>query len=1191
MHPRRLLYWLSVPAIVTWLSLATWVDVRVMAQPPVTSDRTEVLPRRTDEPPRPRIFEQQPPVIYAPDENGTPTLLLNVPLSQIQRLMDRADDRLEGPGAPPQFQVDRLQIQGTTVESAVQLDVAVTVKVLPPQDANGGVADEGVPTWTRIPLRFHDASLLSPAEHEGAGQLYLVFDPTNGYQGWLRHQGEGTHEIRLRLAVPLRQASDATQLRFFPPLANQSSMALDLQGENVAASIENGRNLTVQELGDGRSQINAEDLRNLVVIDWRLDGNLSARQPTYLDVRGDIRITIDGPGAIRGNVTLDLQSYGRAIEQFTLQLPPDTKIVSGDQPGYSLRELSDAETATDTGSQVEITLEKPAPQTRFQFATQTTLAADRPDPVNVAKFEVIGAIQQRGRVRLLTSEEWLVYWTLGPSVRRVQAIETFETNQERRLLASFQYFRQPCRLDVEIKPQDTRISVQPDYQMHVSEDRVTLQARLNYNIRGARVSFLDMSLNGWELDDIGPIGAVENDDLNETAADPIKLRLTQASTPDLTLTMTLHRPLPPESAGVQFRLPWPAADSRSPGTLRVTSDPSVVMSFDEGMSGLAPDPLLESYQAKPTIDTNGIGTATPANGIPNSLSSPPNGVAPTSNGGSPSSPSPMPLATTTAAASPGVGAVGLPGSATWFRVLASTTTPELEITYEIRSQEIRVATDSVVDLTLDSAQVEQRWGYQVRYEPAARITLMVPRELLQRFALPRYRGQVELRLDDQVLATDWYQEGAEAFDTTRSLVAVNVALDRPRLGGFELALRYGWNLRPAGPAGYCSVPLVVPRDVDTISNRVTLTPIGPVRVEPADDENWTQDDDLTADTSLQSIGLTEPTNAEMIRLRVAQLQEDVNSEVATVTATIVDRAWLQTWFSTDRRMDRMVFRILTGADSVVVVLPESAGLAAALVNGAPVSASPRGNRLEVPLPRIAAGEHTVEISLDYASRPALGSMTIQMPTLAGATGPRTYFWQLLVPRDEHLWSADARLTSANGWTRSRWFWHRQGSHPQQNLEFWTRASTQPPIPDGLNRYLFSSFVPLEEFRVRTVHRRTLVTVASTFFLMFGISFLYVPILRHPVVILSMATFVVALAWIFADTVLLVAQACLLGIMLVVVAMIATATIRWWQARRNASRRRPQSDSRSNVSTPWREAAPATTTAPTPNPTAVPESKA
>jgi hypothetical protein len=785
-----------------------------------------------------------------------------------------------------------------------------------------------------------------------------------------------------------------------------------------------------------------------------------------------------------------------------------------------------SEDSTDNSQQrrmYQVELEKPAMQTRLQLATQTTNSPEGTEAVNVANFEVVGAIRQSGRISLRASEEWLVYWEPGPSVRRVANVDSIDAMQERRLLASFRYFRQPSRLDIQIKPQGRRLTVEPRYRMRVGEDRISLEAELNYRIRGARISFVDFALNGWQLDDIGPTGAVENDDFQPQPNEEIKLRLTKATSGDLTLTLNLHRPLTGSSGSLRFPLPWPRADETAPGALLVRAADAVVLDFRQNeMTGLTQDPLL----AAATVPS-----------------------ATASNGGSDTN------------------------LVTAFRISGDRTLGEVALEYEIRSQEIQVRADTAIDLSSETAQVSQRFAYRVLYQPASRVRMELPQDLFAMLSNPRFQAMVDLRLDGESLGSDWLEEGVERTDDSRNLVPISIALGRPRLGAFDLELRYPWALRDSASTTYTRIPLAMPREGQVVSNTATLSPVGPLRVDAATDGIWSRDDSLLAPNSLQAIGMTAQTRPSDIGIRVSQLQEDVN-ENAPLSATVVQLAWLRTWLSEDRRMDRAVFRLVTGAEVIFVTLPPNVRNVDTLVDGQPLDAPISGeNQLMVQLPRGDRAERTLELSLEYKDRPGPGAMQFRPPILMDARGPQRWFWQLLVPSDEHLLAADERLTPTNRWVRHGLFFRRQASQPQSTLEAETGATTQPPLPEGLNQYLFSGFDRIEEFSVRTCPRYTLVYLASSATLAVGLLFVYLPQLRHPVLLFVVAVLMIAAAWLHAETALVIGQAGFLGVVLILLAMFTSSLVQHLTVRRSLVQQytgRRSNDSRSGVQSPWRE---------------------
>ena len=549
---------------------------------------------------------------------------------------------------------------------------------------------------------MHDSSLLEPPKYQGDGQVFLTHDATDGYQAWIRHKASGKHQLDMRFATNLSRAALARQIRFFPPAANISRLKLDVPGERISANIENGSDLTISPSAESRSMLEAIDLSNQVTLVWRDGVESRGQKAAYLDARGDIQISIDGPGAIRGDVTLDVRSYSDSIESFALRLPPFTTIVSKSEQGYRISEL-DPPTPGDDRRTVQVTLDKPSPQIELEFTTQTTgnpaPAEDAAGLANVANFEVIGALRQSGRVSLISSEDWLVYWYLGPSVRRVQASDENSATQERKRLATFEYFRQPCRLDVEIKPQSTRINVEPVYRIKVEEDRVALEVLLRYKIRGARVSFLDFALNGWELDDVGPSTTVENDHFQDEAASNIKLRLTQPRTGELELVLNLHRPVTEAAGTLRFPLPWPNYDTINPGILIVTGADPVVLNYRlEEMVGLTQESVPPEY-----VTTQAINAIQPAAA---------------------------------------------------FRFRNDRSPGDVVIDYEIRDQDISVRTDTVMEVSAQSVDVAQRFTYNVSYEPATRLMIAMPRSLYDLISNPRYRSGIELQINGERLTPE-----------------------------------------------------------------------------------------------------------------------------------------------------------------------------------------------------------------------------------------------------------------------------------------------------------------------------------------------------------------------------------------------------------------------------------------------------
>ncbi len=1092
-------------------SSATTVEENVVPSPPPVEaaepPRRGVVPPVALPPEFPtatgsEIAERFPRLVYTRDRNGNLKPLLNVPWERLQELLNATDQGQPLPVAP-QYLVSHLQVKGDAFDNRAELSVELKVETLADAQSPGGPGSG--PIWTMIPLRFPDAALLAEPEHEGPGRFLVVFDEREGYQGWIIQEGAGAHTIRLKLALPLEEGAGITQLKVSPPVATQSDIQLDVRGNDIAAEADRSRKVTISPLDEGRSRLAVSDLRNQLTLSWRRGAAITQQRPPNFDVKGEIRVSVDGPGAVRSQVTLDLQSYSRPIDQFFLRLPPHTTIVSGNQPGFEIVDANESgETSGNesTTTTKRVTLQKPSLQARLQLTTQTSHPDGATGPLSVGSFEVIGAIRQSGQITLLSNEDWRVDWVLGPAVRRVMNPEGIETNDERRPLATFQYFRQPCRLEIEPRQQETRIGVRPSYRMHVAEDRVTLEAQFDYKLRGARLSFLNFTLNGWTLDDVGPSGTVENDDLQTGNTDQVRLRLTKPTSGDLTLTLTLHRPITELRGTLRFGLPWPTADGVVPGSLLVTSADSVVLDYRLAeMTGLVPDVRLQSDPPPAAPTPNGTATL--------------------------------------------VNASGERPAGTAFRFLSDRALGEVVMDYQVREQEIRVRMDSELSVGNDSAQVTQHLSYRVLYRPTTQLTLDVPRPLFELLSSARYRHLVEFRLDGQSLGREALDDVADSVDALRNVVPIHLPLTRPRLGNLDLMLRFPWQITNSASNEPRTIPLATPRDGRLMSNLATLAPTGRLRLEPLKELGWTQESNLVGANSGGTIQLSSLQRSSAIRLNITPMQEDA-SDRAAAGVTVVQRAWLQTWLTQRQQHDRVVMRIASGAEEVRLRVPATVESLTALLDGELLQAT-RIERTErewiLPLARRPSGEHTLELFLVHTNRPPAGSMRVEWPEVLESTGPRRWFWQLIVPRDEHLWSYSPQLSSANRWVRDGWSWRREAIQTQTSLEEWTQAGAQPPVPTGVNSYLFSSFDKPIPLQVRTATRRTLVYGFSLLVLLLGCVWYYVPLIRHPLVLLAAGVLMIGAGWLYSELVWLVIQASLLGVLLVLIAMITSLVAR------------------------------------------------
>ena len=155
-------------------------------------------------------------------------------------------------------------------------------------------------------------------------------------------------------------------------------------------------------------------------------------------------------------------------------------------------------------------------------------------------------------------------------------------------------------------------------------------------------------------------------------------------------------------------------------------------------------------------------------------------------------------------------------------------------------------------------------------------------------------------------------------------------------------------------------------------------------------------------------------------------------------------------------------------------------------------------------------------------------MSLELPRLArGVLAYRTY-WQLILPRHEHLLAPPADLIPEYRWDWQGWHWGRQSVLDQPHLETWSGGRHLSDLAAQTNRYLFSTLGSVEKCTLRTVTRATLVLGASGLMLVAGLVLIYVPAVRHPVVLLLAAVLLGCAAISYPEPALLASQAASAG---------------------------------------------------------------
>lgn len=452
---------------------------------------------------------------------------------------------------------------------------------------------------------------------------------------------------------------------------------------------------------------------------------------------------------------------------------------------------------------------------------------------------------------------------------------------------------------------------------------------------------------------------------------------------------------------------------------------------------------------------------------------------------------------------------------------------------DVRVHRQRIAVDAATQVLLGTrtAEVEQRLSYAIAYEPADRLTIAVPRILAS-------GKKVQVVCDGKPLALTVSADELAGGDALRP-VSMRAVLPTPRIGTCDLTLQYTIPLNepPVGQTVSLSVPLPMPEDGQLATNTVCVKGSQNLRPSLRQEKGcaW-----AVADADASSSSIRTP-----LRLAATKASDRVELVLRWETdeplgATIVDRAWIQSWFSVWLRQDRAVYQLSTNRKEVEVTLPAgvSAEQTVVLIDGKQVETRAGAEGvLQIPLPGPREKRRlVVELSYGFGdSRPLRGAISIEFPRFGPNTWVRRTYWQLILPENEHLMGNPEGFTGEFSWEWRGYFWGRRPLLDQAQLEAWTGATPQSAIPERANQYLFSTLSDASQASIHTASRTWIVLLASSVALIAGLLLIYVPASRHPATLLATALGLSAAGLVAPEPTLLLAQAASLGLVLTLLA--------------------------------------------------------
>lgn len=596
--------------------------------------------------------------LYFRDSKGNLVLVPGMTFEKLEKLL-KLEQGLT-PAQAPSYVFDGLAVVGSVQNQLATLEVTASIRV---REAG----------WVRVPLKMNKGVLRQIPKYSGPGEQFTTFDAAEGYQCWLKGADAKPHTVKLTMVYPVHESGTQSRLEMLLPRATESSLKLSVPLEKAEGSLKAGNEgiVTAKSTGGGKSDVEVIGPGGDLQLSWQPAQGMSAESRQLLDASGEIQVRVEGRNLIRSEARLKVRSFGSPVETFRVRLPAGMEWVPTNPTGYSVIPVSAA--GGQKAQEVEVKLERPSSGISEVRLLSSLVPGAEPagGALQPARFEVLGAVRQRGVIDFGVDGDWSLEWTEDASTRRVDVPP--DAAQGGKSIARFEYFRQPCGLELKVSARPTRLVIEPSYIITVEPQLMRLEATLKCRVRGARPARLTVALGDWEFERASPESLVEQE-LLDASQKPLSLPLKAGPTGELEIKLELHKEIPPGSSRIAFDLPRPAADMLDPAGLVVQVADNVEISpRARELSGLTSDTLppgskLSMRQQPPLV----------------------------------------------------------------YRDLGYAGTSHFSADFQVRSRQVLVDAQAELKFGPQSVAVEQRLGYRILYEPQRTFTLLVPETLAAR---------------------------------------------------------------------------------------------------------------------------------------------------------------------------------------------------------------------------------------------------------------------------------------------------------------------------------------------------------------------------------------------------------------------------------------------------------------------------
>ena len=897
----------------------------------------------------------------------------------------------------------------------------------------------------RIPLGMANVIPRKIPQGDTQRQITIRYEESSGgYVAWMEAIKDSVQELALDVIVPIRRNANQCTLNLETPRATVSEMELIVPEANPTVTVsDNGQLLEAKELETGGTFLRLAGVSGVLRLAWS-EPPEGTGQASSLEVDSTLIARFGGPDAMRTEGTFRIQSLGQAVDVVRIRLPPDAQVIATSASPYQ----ATVEEADDPRAPRVAVFQLPEP-TRERFTVQLVVEQRQPAstdgsraPLSAGAFFVEGAFRHVGHLALAIEGDWLPRWDDSLDVRPTADIP-LELQSETQATV-FRYYEQPFELPLTIVRKQTRTSVVPTYVLDVQPDRVELRALLQVTVHGAPTQSLQVELPGWEVYDVMDTVPIQNDELLLQES-PLRIPFTRPRHGRFDIDIRARRKVQPTDTKLTMSLPRILNASSHQATV-------VAQPADNVELNLLTEETSQLLPAR----------------LPSELTLPTSEQSPLCH-----------------------------------RVVDSASDTQVVYRFKLKPQLIHASVISEIEISSNTANIEQQFMLDIRNAPLDRIILRVPEQLPVE--------SLEFYVDGNKITAKSDPELATALAAQAEVTGGNADYSYPvfelPFGEFgDLTAKVSYTLGPPNIATPTltewDLRLTLP-EVDQIDSHEAIVR-GPQETSlRSDDTRWLPvDNGRRRDRPPHLLVVMAEGDVDSLAVQVTAMSDD------EVSSTSIRQAFVQTWATALGRRDRAIFRFTSTETSLRLKVPERIrrGQFVAMLDKVLLNPTWINDAIvEFDLSNVPIGEHVLEVSYGFEDSLGAYQNLIDLPTVEGSNWTQEFFWQLVLPARTHLIREPTGLIPANHWGWHGVAWGRTPKHEQPWLESWVGGSMvsrqAPPQPNATNRYLFTTFNEVDQLQI-VVARRTVIALVLTG-LAFVATYLFVSYtwMRRPFVIL------------------------------------------------------------------------------------------